>query len=98
LPEHCRTVAVLSCGNNPEYVPEAILNRDICRAALNSKNVDCTVLPYIPYPDIQKEGIKKILGDTPAFVLYSFTDMTETKTAQETEACLFSCLQQCVGS
>jgi hypothetical protein len=44
LPEHRRTVAVLSCGNNQEYVPEAILNRDICRVALNSKKWDCTVL------------------------------------------------------
>jgi hypothetical protein len=41
LPEHRRTVAVstvavLACGHNLEYVPEAILDRNICRAALNS--------------------------------------------------------------
>ncbi|MDR0386132.1 MAG: hypothetical protein LBH60_08660, partial [Prevotellaceae bacterium] len=87
LPEHRRTaavsmVAVLQCGRNLEYVPEAVINKAICRAALSSTDVDCTVLPHIPYSDVQKEGIQKFSGDTPAFVLYSFADITDAKTAQ----------------
>jgi hypothetical protein len=98
LPEHRRTaavstVAVLACGHNLEYVPEAILNRNICRAALNSKSVDCTVLPYIPYPDIQKEAIQKFSADTPAFVLYSFADIRDTQTAREAVKADAYCLQ-----
>jgi hypothetical protein len=98
LPEHRRTaavstVAVLSCGHNLEYVPEAVLDRNICRAALNSKNVDCTVLPHIPYPDVQKEAIQKFSADTPAFVLYSFADIRDTQTAQEAVKADAYCLQ-----
>jgi hypothetical protein len=88
LPEHRRTaavstVAVLACGHNLEYVPEAVLNRNICRAALNSGKVDCTVLPHIPFPDVQKEGIQRFSGGTPAFVLYSFADIRDAQTARE---------------
>jgi hypothetical protein len=98
LPEHRRTtavsmVAVLSCGHNLEYVPEAILDRNICRAALNSRDVDCTVLPHIPYPDVQKEGIQKFSTDTPAFVLYSFADIKDRETAQEAVKADAYCLQ-----
>jgi hypothetical protein len=98
LPERHRTaavsmVAVLASGHNLEYVPETVLNRGICRAALNSKDVDCTVLPHIPYPDVQKEGIQKFSGNTPAFVLYSFTDITDAKTAQEAVKADAYCLQ-----
>ena len=85
--------AVLASGHNLEYVPEAILNKNICRAALNSKDVDCTVLPYIPYPDVQKEGIQKFSGAIPAFVLYSFADITDTKMAQDAVKADAYCLQ-----
>jgi hypothetical protein len=98
LPEHRRTaavstVAVLSCGYNLEYVPEAILNRNICRAALTSKNVDCTVLPHIPYPDVQKEAIRKFSADTPAFVLYSFADIRDAQMAQDAVKADAYCIQ-----
>jgi hypothetical protein len=99
LPERHRTaavsmVAVLASGHNLEYVPEAVLNRGICRAALNSKDVDCTVLPHIPYPDVQKEGIQRFISSgTPAFVAYSFTDITDAKMAQEAVKADAYCLQ-----
>jgi hypothetical protein len=98
LPEHRRTaavsmVAVLACGHNLEYVPEAVLNKAICRAALSSKDVDCTILPHIPYPEVQKEGIRKFSANTPAFVLYSFVDITDAKTAQEAVKADAYCLQ-----
>ena len=99
LPEHRRmaavsTVAVLACGHNLEHVPEAILNRGICRAALNSKDVDCTVLPHIPYPDVQKEGIQRFISSgIPAFVAYSFVDITDAQTAREAIKADAYCLQ-----
>jgi hypothetical protein len=98
LPEHRRTaavslVAVLSSGQNLEYVPEAILNRDICRAVLKSKDVDCTVLPQIPFPDVQKEGIQKFSGDTSAFVLYSFADISDAQMAKDAVKADAYCLQ-----
>jgi hypothetical protein len=98
LPEHRRTAAVSmaavsACGYNLEYVPEAILNRNICRAALNSKNVDCTVLPHIPYSDVQKEAIRKFSADTPAFVLYSFTDIRDAQMAHEAVKADAYCIQ-----
>jgi hypothetical protein len=98
LPEHRRTVAVslvavLSSGQNLEYVPEAFLNRDICRAALKSKDVDCTVLPQIPFPDVQKEGIQKFSTDTPAVVLYSFADINDAQMAKDAVKADAYCLQ-----
>jgi hypothetical protein len=98
LPEHRKTeavstVAVLHNGHNLEYVPETILNKAMCLAALCSENVDCTILPHIPYPDVQKEGIQKFSADTPAFVLYSFVDITDSKTAQEAVKADAYCLQ-----
>ncbi|MDR1339984.1 MAG: hypothetical protein LBK58_08040 [Prevotellaceae bacterium] len=99
LPEHRKTaavstVAVLACGHNLEYVPETVINKEICRAALNSKNVDCTVLPHIPYPDVQKEGIQKFISSgTPAFVVYSFADIRDAKTAREAVKADAYCLQ-----
>jgi hypothetical protein len=98
LPEHRRTaavsmVAVLHCGHNLEYVPEAVINKAICRAALSSTDVDCTVLPHIPYPDVQKEGVQKFADNTPAFVLYSFADITDAKTAQKAVKADAYCLQ-----
>ena len=46
LPEHRKTAtvsmaAVSACGQNLEYVPEMVINRDICRAALRTKDADC---------------------------------------------------------
>ncbi|MDR0506855.1 MAG: hypothetical protein LBH32_08590 [Dysgonamonadaceae bacterium] len=98
LPERHRTaavstVAVLASGHNLEYVPEAVLNKGICRAALNSKNVDCTVLPHIPYHDVQKEGIQKFSKDTPAFVLYSFADIRDAQMAQNAVKADAYCIQ-----
>jgi hypothetical protein len=98
LPEHRRTaavstVAVLACGHNLEYVPETVINKEICRAALNSGKVDCTVLPHIPFPDVQKEGIQRFSGNTPAFVLYSFADIRDAQTAWEAVKADAYCLQ-----
>jgi hypothetical protein len=98
LPEHRRTaavstVAVLASGHNLEHVPEAVLSRGICRAALTSKDADCTILPHIPYPDVLKEGIQKFSGNTPAFVLYSFADIRDEQTAREAVKADAYCLQ-----
>jgi hypothetical protein len=98
LPERRRTeavsmAAVLASGHNLEYMPEAFLNRNICRAALNSKDVDCTVLPCIPYPDVQKEAIQKFSANTPAFVLYSFVDIRDAQMAREAVKADAYCLQ-----
>jgi hypothetical protein len=99
LPEHHRTaavsmVAVLASGHNLEYVPETVLDKEICRVALNSKNVDCMVLPHIPYTDVQKEGIQKFISSgTPAFVVYSFADIRDAQTAREAVKADAYCLQ-----
>jgi hypothetical protein len=98
LPERNRTeavstVAVLASGNNLEYVPEAVLNRSICRAALCAKDADCTLLSRIPFPDVQKEAIQKFSTDTPAFVLYSFADITDAKMALDAVTLDAYCLQ-----
>jgi hypothetical protein len=98
LPEHRRTaavstVAVLASGHNLEYVPEAVLNRNICRAALSAKDAGCTLLLHIPFPDVQKEGIQKFSGNTPAFVLYSFADIRDAQTAREAVKADAYCLQ-----
>jgi hypothetical protein len=98
LPERHRTaavsmVAVLASGHNLEYVPETVLDKEICRAALNSGKVDCTVLPHIPFPDVQKEAIQKFSADTPAFVVYSFADIWDAQTAREAIKADAYCLQ-----
>jgi hypothetical protein len=99
LPEYHRTaavstVAVLASGHNLEYVPEAVLNREICRAALKSKETDCTVLSYIPFPDVRKEGIRQFISSgTPAFAVYSFTDITDAGMAREAVKADAYCLQ-----
>jgi hypothetical protein len=99
LPGHRRTaavslVAVLASGHNLEHVPETVLNREICRAALNSKDADCTILSHIPFPDVQKEGVKQFISSgTPAFVAYSFMDITDTETAREAVKADAYCLQ-----
>jgi hypothetical protein len=98
FPENRRTAAVSLaavsvCGHNLEYVPETVINREICRAALKSKDVDCTVLPYIPFSDVQKEGIQKFSGDIPAFVLYSFADIQDTQMAKDAVKADAYCIQ-----
>jgi hypothetical protein len=98
LPEHRRTAAVSlaavsACGHNLEYVPENVISREVCRTALQSKEVDCTVLPYIPFLDIQKEGIQQFSVDTPAFVLYSFADIRDAAMAREAVKADAYCLQ-----
>jgi hypothetical protein len=103
LPEHRKTVAVslaavsLYCFNL-SVVPEAIISkefegREICRAALTAKDTDVAILPYIPFPDVQKEGIEKFAATTEPFILYSFADIQDAKMAQEAvKACAY-CIQ-----
>ena len=103
LPDYRKTVgvslaAVVFQARNIEYVPETIISkgfegREICRAALAANDADCTILPYIPFQDVQKEGIQKFSADTPAFVLYSFADMQDAKMAQEAVKADAYCLQ-----
>jgi len=98
LPERHRTaavslVAVFQSGHNLEYVPETAVNRDVCRMALQSDDTDCTILPMIPYPDIQKEGIKKFSENTPAFVLYSFVDISDSQMARDAVKADAYCIQ-----
>jgi hypothetical protein len=103
LPEYRKTVAVSLaavslCARYLEYVPEAVISkefegREICRAALAAKDADCTILPNIPFSDVQKEGIQKFSGDTPAFILYSFTDIYDAKMAQDAVKADAYCIQ-----
>lgn len=98
LPERHKTAAVSMAavsvsGQNLEYVPETVIDRKICRTALEAKDSDCSILPYIPYPDVQKEGIQRFLSNTPAFVLYSFVDISDIKMALEAVKADAYCLQ-----
>jgi len=103
LPDYRKTVAVSLaavslCAKHLEYVPENVITkefegREICRAALAAKDADCTILPYIPFPDVQKEGIQRFSGNTEAFILYSFTDMQDAKMAQEAVKADAYCIQ-----
>ncbi|MDR2087056.1 MAG: DUF4116 domain-containing protein, partial [Dysgonamonadaceae bacterium] len=57
-------------------------------------NADCTILPHIPYPDVQREGAGKFIASgTPAFVVYSFMDVTDAQTAKEAVKADAYCLQ-----
>ena len=103
LPDYRKTVAVSLaavslCAKHLEYVPENVITkefegREICRAALEAKDADCTILPYIPFPDVQKEGIQRFSGNTEAFILYSFTDMQNAKIAEEAVKADAYCIQ-----
>ena len=103
LPEHRKTVAVSLAavslsGRNLWFVPEDIITKEfegkhICRTALEAKDADCTLLSCIPFKDVQKEGIQKFSGDTPAFCLYSFADMQDAKMAQEAVKADAYCIQ-----
>jgi hypothetical protein len=86
------TAAVLASGYNLEYVPEAVLNKNICRAALKAKDADCTILPHIPFPEVQKEGIRKFERKIEPFVLYSFIDITDVSMAKEAVKADGACL------
>ncbi len=97
LPQHRRTAAVSMAavtanGNNLEYVPETVIDRDICRAALWSKEVDCTILSQIPFHSVQKEGIERF-KDVPAFVLYSFVEIKDMQAALDAVQKDAFCLQ-----
>ena len=88
LPVHCKTAAVSIAAvsvsaQNLEYVPETVLNREICHVALEAGDVDCSILALIPFPDVQKEGIKRLSVHSPAFVVYSFADIRDAEMAQE---------------
>ena len=103
LPEHRKTVAVSLTAvtfnaHHLEYVPESVISkefegREICRAALEAKNAECTILPYIPFTDVQKEGIERFLGETSAFVLYSFADIRDAQMAQDAVKADAYCIQ-----
>jgi hypothetical protein len=99
LAEWCRTedvsiAAVSSYSGNLEYVPDHILSPEICRAALTAKDADLDILSKIPYPEVQKEAIKKFLDeDNPAFVVYSFADIMDAKMAKDAVKADAYCLQ-----
>jgi len=86
-------VAVFASADNLEYVPDAVINRDICRMALSSSDADCRILPLIPYPDIQKESAKKFSETDSAFVVYSFADISDVQMAQDAVRKDAYCLQ-----
>ena len=85
--------AVFASASNLEYVPDTVLNRDICRMAIQSGDADCSILPLIPYLDIQKEGAKKFSENEPAFVVYSFADISDAQMAQDAVRKDAYCLQ-----
>jgi len=99
LPEHRKTAAVSlaavsASANNLEYVPDYILNRDICRAALSAKDAEYYILPQIPFPDVQKEGIKKFSSDGgSAFIVHSFIDISDAQMAQDAVKADAYCIQ-----
>jgi hypothetical protein len=103
LPAHRKTAvvslaAVTLCGQQLEYVPEWIISKEfegraICRAALKAKDADCTLLPHIPYIDVQKEGIRQFSADTPAFVLYSIADIRDAEMARDAVRADAYCIQ-----
>jgi hypothetical protein len=103
LPEHRKTAvvslaAVTFCGRHLEYVPEWVISkefegREICLTALDAKDADCTLLPFIPYTDVLKEAIQQFSKDTPAFVLYSFADIKDKEMAQDAVKADAYCIQ-----
>ena len=86
--------AVTAYGGNLEYVPETLLSPEICRAALSAKDTEMDVLALIPYPEVQKEGIKKFLDEgSHPFVVYSFADITDAYMALDAVGRHGYCLQ-----
>jgi len=75
--------AVSKYAGNLEYVPDSVISRDICRAAIEAKDADCTIIPQIPYFDVQKEAAKKFSEKEPAFVVYSFIDTWDKEMAED---------------
>ncbi|MDR1633082.1 MAG: hypothetical protein LBR97_09475, partial [Dysgonamonadaceae bacterium] len=52
-------------------------------AALTAKDADLCILSKIPFVEVQKEAIKKFSDDgNPAFVLYSFTGISDVEMAK----------------
>jgi len=107
LPAYRKTAAVslaavTLCGQHLEYVPEWVISnefvgREICRAALEAKDADCSILPYIPFADVQKEGVQRFSGNTSAFVLYSFADIRDAEMAQNAVKADAYCIQLVPG-
>ena len=103
LPAYRKTAAVslaavTLCGQHLEYVPEWVISnefigREICRVALGAKDADCSILPYIPFVDVQKEGVQRFSDNTPAFVLYSFTDIRDAEMARNAVKADAYCIQ-----
>jgi len=98
MPERHKTaavslVAVFSSANNLEYVPDAVINKDTCRMAIEAKDADCSILSQIPYPEIQKKGIEKFTENTPAFVVYSFVDISDAQMAHDAVKADAYCVQ-----
>jgi hypothetical protein len=92
--EDVSIAAVSSYSGNLEYVPDHILSPEICRAALTAKDADLDILSKIPYPEVQKEAIKKFLDEgNLAFVVYSFADITDAKMAKDAVKADAYCLQ-----
>ena len=107
LPAYRKTAAVslaavTLCGQHLEYVPEWVISnefvgREICRTALEAKDADCSILPHIPFADVQKEGVQRFSGNTPAFALYSFADIRDAEMAQNAVKVDAYCIQLVPG-
>jgi hypothetical protein len=86
--------AVSAHSENLDYVPDYALTPDICRAALTAKDADLYILSKIPFVEVQKEAIKKFSDEgNPAFVLYSFTGISDAQMAREAVKADAYCLQ-----
>jgi hypothetical protein len=86
--------AVSAHSENLDYVPDYALTPDICRAALTAKDADLCILSKIPFVDVQKEAIKKFSDEgNPAFVLYSFTGISDAEMAKNAVKADAYCLQ-----
>lgn len=85
--------AVSAYGNNLEFVPDDIKTKEICRTALQSKDIDCDILMHIPFPDVSLEGVHLFAEKIEPFVLFSFVDITNEKIAKEAINADGYCLQ-----
>jgi hypothetical protein len=86
--------AVSAHSENLDYVPDYALTPDICRAALTAKDADLCILSKIPFVEVQKEAIKMFQDEgNPAFVLYSFTGISDAEMAKDAVKADAYCLQ-----
>jgi hypothetical protein len=86
--------AVAAYSGNLEYVPDYALSPDICRAALTANDADLDILSKIPFPEVQKEGIKKFLeAGNPPFIVYSFSGINDAEMAKDAVKADAYCLQ-----